>query len=169
MPASSGTINLNQSIGYLSIASASLNIATQIPVQFPGSAAATAITQLAAGSGAGKYNVAFSVATTTSGTTPIAYDLIGALVGPDGAAAVFADIVLFCISAPSTNTDTLLVGAGTAPVVYFTNALTLYPGGSIIIAVPTATGIPLTATTADKITITSSSGSQSFSLLIAGH
>lgn len=168
MPAYLGTIYLSQSLSYTAQSAPSLGATAQIPIQFLNVAA----TQLTAGaSGALKYNVAWAISATTSGTTPIVYDFAGgSLLQPDGnTTTTFADFILFCIQCPSTNTDYISVGAGSNPVVWFTNAVKVYPGMTIILALPVATGLVITATSADKVTVTSHGGNQTFTILAAGH
>jgi hypothetical protein len=166
MPAGTGTINLSQVINFLSVAGNALGVASGIPVNFlPGLA-----TQLTAGSGAKQYNNAFAVGpVTTSGTTPIVYNLTNTLVEPSGEIATFADITLLCITCPSSNTDFIKLGAGTDPVVEFTNAWDIFPGMTLVLFISTATGLAVTTTTADRLTVTSNSGNQTFQLLLAGH
>lgn len=169
MPAGSGTLQISQQVTFLSQSAPALGMPGQIPIQFPGSLGAAATTSLSAGTGAAQYRSLYAVSGTTAGTTPIVKNLTATLVQPDGSVATFADLIAIMFSCPAANTDYITLGAGTDPVAWLTTGLLIYPGMTMIVTVPQATGLAVTATTGDRITWAANSGNQGFVALFCGH
>lgn len=166
MPAGTGTLSLTQVINFQSLPA--LGISSGIPVTFPTGASSTNNVQLGAGSGAGKYNVAYA-STANYGTGGTALNLTNTLVQPDGTVATFADVLVICLYAPIANTDYISVGAGTDPLAWLTTAIKIYPGMTLNMLFPVATGLAVTTTTGDRINIVANAGTQSLTVLLAGH
>lgn len=109
------------------------------------------------------------------GATGTNYDLdAGTLVDPLGAAqAAFSRIVYVRVCAPSANTAAVAVGGDFILSKYLTgwvdDALTIpvHPGGCWSFVAPSATGVAVTASTGDVITVTPS-GSETYTILIVG-
>jgi hypothetical protein len=109
------------------------------------------------------------------GATGTSYDLdAGTMLDPLGAAlAAFSRIVAVMIDAPAANTAPVAVGGDFILSKYLTDwvddALTIpvHPGGCFLWVAPSATGVAVTATTGDVITVTPS-GTEEFDLLILG-
>jgi hypothetical protein len=170
MPAGTGSLNFQQILTFLSQSAPSLSQPGQITVQFPGKGntkAAANPVSLTAGSGAGQYNSMFI--NSYSSSSPTVLNLTNTLTQPDGTLATFADLILIAISCPTTNSDYVSLGAGTDFVVWMTTAIKIYPGQTLITTLPVATGLAVTTTTADRVTITPNSGTQAFTIMLAGH
>jgi hypothetical protein len=96
--------------------------------------------------------------------TGTSFDLdAGTLTTPLGVAqAAFARIVMIRVCAPSTNTAVVAVGGDFILSKYFTgwvdDALTIpvHPGGCFMFTAPDATGVAVTATSGDVLTVTPS-------------
>jgi hypothetical protein len=165
MPAYQGTLSVNQSMIFYSQSGPALGVSAQIPVNFPGTGGTI---QLTAGAGANQYAHLYA-STATYGTGGTALNLTNTLTQPDGTLATFADVTGIMVSCPSTNTDYISVGAGTDPLAWLTNAIKVYPGMTLVMAYPVATGLAVTTTTADRINVVANSGTQTASVMIIGH
>lgn len=165
MPAGSGSLNFQQQLNFKSLSAPALGMPGSIPVQFLSNALASL--SLSAGSGAGQYNSMY--AASISSGSPTVLNLTNTLTMPDGTLATFADIILIGVYCPIANTDYISMGAGTDFIVWLTTAIKLYPGQYFITALPVATGLAVTTTTADRITFTPNSGTQAATIMIAGH
>lgn len=104
-------------------------------------------------------------------------DLSGSLTDIYGDAVVFADLRAIVVVADATNTNNVNVLRGTTspetslPLFLASgDGIAVRPGGMFVWTCPDATGIPVTATTADKITFTNSAGSTpvTYSVLLVG-
>lgn len=102
-------------------------------------------------------------------TTSVLNLTSGALTQPDGTAAVFADVVSFFIMAPLANTAAITFGGGTDTVAWLPNAITLNPGQFWMTCYPAANALAITASSADRINLNSSSGTQTAYVAINGH
>lgn len=118
---------------------------------------------------ANAYQTAYGGTLSVVNPTPTVLNLTASLIQPDGTTGTFADLLLVCLSCPTTNTDYITYGGGSNPVVYFTTAQKVYPGQTINIIYPVANGLAVTATTADRINLNSNSGTQVVNVLLAGH
>lgn len=170
MPAGTGSLDFLQTLTFLSQSTPSLGQPGQISVAFPGKSntkAATTPQSLAAGSGAGQYNSMFINSYSSASATVL--NLTNTLTQPDGTLATFADVILIAVSCPPTNTDYITLGAGTDPLAWFDTAIKIYPGATFVYMQPTATGLAVTTTTADRVTLTPNSGTQAFTIMLAGH
>lgn len=102
--------------------------------------------------------------------TPDVLNLTATLIQPDGTTATFTDLVVVAISCPTSNTDYITLGGGTDPVAYFaTNQVVIYPGSTFSFVYPVANALAITASTADRLTVTSHSGTQTYNILLVGH
>lgn len=123
------------------------------------------------GTGANQANKIHQDAATT-GTN---YDLdAGTLVDPNGAAqAAFSRIVMVRVCASSSNSANVAVGGDFILTKYLTGwtddtlTIPVHPGGCLHWVAPSATGVAVTASTGDVITVTPS-GSEAFSIVIIG-
>jgi hypothetical protein len=99
---------------------------------------------------------------TLATATADVYDLDGALTDSIGAAMVYAKVKEVIIHITSVVVgDILVIGAGSAPIPFFdtpaTDAYSLGPGGLFHVVEPSLLGLcAVTATTADKLTLTNS-------------
>lgn len=120
--------------------------------------------------GSGTVNVPSTCPVTTPGVQASgALNLTNTLTQPDGTLATFADVLVLCLYAPSTNTDYINVGAGTDPLAWLTNAIPIYPGMTLNMLYPVVAGLAVTTTSADRINIVANSATQSLTVLLAGH
>jgi len=165
MPAGSASLNFQQQINFKSLSAPALGTPAQIAVQFLSNALSAV--SLAAGSGAGQYNTMY--AGTFSSGSPTVLNLTNTLTMPDGTLATFADVILIAVYAAAANTDYISMGAGTDAVAWLSTAIKLYPGQYFVTALPVATGLAVTTTTADRITFTPNSGTQAGTVMLAGH
>ena len=108
-----------------------------------------------------------------NGTGTVNFDFdAGTLLDPLGAALTFSRIVLVRIFAPSTNAAAIAVGGDFILSKYLTgwvdDALTIpvHPGGMFQFMAPNATGVAVTASTGDVLTITA--GADLFRIVILG-
>lgn len=89
-----------------------------------------------------------------------ALDFAGVLFDPFGVAITLARVKGIFVSAAIGNTNNVVVGAGSNPIIGWltgtTPALVVKPGGLLCLWAPDATGYPLTASTADTLTIANS-------------
>lgn len=96
--------------------------------------------------------------------TGTSYDLdAGTLVSPTGVAqAAFSRIVAVRVCAPSTNTANVAVNGDFILTKYITGwvddaiSIPVHPGGCLLWTAPSATGVAVTASTGDVITVTPS-------------
>jgi hypothetical protein len=100
-------------------------------------------------------------------------DLSGALTNALGATAIFARIKAILVKAAAGNTNNVNVTRAAAGVPLFLatgDGLPVKPGGAFLWVAPDATGIAVTATTADTLTLTNSAGATSvtYDILILG-
>jgi hypothetical protein len=122
------------------------------------------------GSGLNQANKIFadSAAATTT------YDLDGSLTGPLGT-VTFSRIVAIRIKAATTNAAAIAVGGDFILTKYLTpgadtlSAVTIpvHIGGMFTFVAPSATGVAITATTGDQLTLTVT-GSDAFDIVIIG-
>jgi hypothetical protein len=127
---------------------------------------------LADGTGLNQANKIFQ----DHGATGTTYDLdAGTMLSPLGAAlAAFSRIVAVMIDAPATNANPVLVGGDFILTKYLSgwvdDALTIpvHPGGCLLWVAPSATGVAVTASTGDEITVTPT-GVQEFDIIIIGN
>ncbi len=134
------------------------------------------------GSGLNQANKVFVDKVTLAGSGSVTYDLdSGALADPSGVSggvvAAFSRIVAICIrrtDTPASGTQDENVNIGGDFILtkfLFPNGDTLTntripirPGGVFVVVAPDATGIGVTATTGDEITLTNASSSDSCTL-----
>jgi hypothetical protein len=122
------------------------------------------------GSGANQASKVFQDTFSLAASASISYDLAGALTGPMGAAVVFTRIYALCIQrttsyAATTQDENLLIGGNfilTAFLVPGADTLAavkipIGPRGMFAVVFPGPTGIPVTASTGDTVTITNGS------------
>ncbi len=100
-------------------------------------------------------------------------DLSGALTNALGATAIFARIKAVIIKAAAANTNNVNLTRAAAGVPLFLavgDGIPVKPGGAFLWVAPDATGIAVTATTADTLTLTNSAGSTSvtYNILVLG-
>jgi hypothetical protein len=125
--------------------------------------ALSAALTLAAGTGAGQADIAFTDTRTLAASATEDLDLAGALVGVEGAAVVFARIKAIVITAAAGNTNNVVVSrpASNGLVLFSaaSDAIPIRPGGFLAVGTGAAdaTGIVVTAGTGDLLTITNSS------------
>jgi hypothetical protein len=121
------------------------------------------------GSAAGQANQLFQANRTFSGTTDaLKLSSAGTLV--DGYGTPVTLVRVKAIYFQNTGTSSIVIGAGTAPMTTWLNAagtMTIPAGGFFLCVTPDATGWTITATTADTITVTGTSG-QTYSVGILG-
>ena len=130
---------------------------------------------LATGTAAGKADRLFSDRRTLAASATEDLDLSGSLLDALGGAATFARVKGLFISAASTNTNNVIVGAGTNPWITALNStgtVTLRPGASIgLFSGDTdATAYAVTAGTGDvlKIANSGSGTSVTYEVVIIG-
>lgn len=136
------------------------------------------------GSGLNQVNKVFQDSVTLAGSGAQSYDLDGgALLDPTNTAITFARIALIAIRrtdtpAASTQDENLLIsgdfiltkylipGADTLSAV----TIPIHPGGMFLWIAPNSTGVAITATTGDGLTITNASSADSctFQIVIMG-
>jgi hypothetical protein len=167
MPALSAGSNVAQSVQYSKTV---FGIAQPLPLNFPSPDFGASNFAWGAGSGAKQYNNCTEAASVgVAYGTPLVLDLTSCP-DPAGATVTFADVVAIWLSCPSTNTNPIAVGAGTDPVAWLTNAITMYPGMGYVMVYPVVTGLAITASTACKVTFTAqTSGTQNISYVFLGH
>jgi hypothetical protein len=103
--------------------------------------------------------------------SPISIDLNGALLMPNGDTANFAKMKWIVIVNKSSS-GTLLVGGGSNPFTSWMTGTTpvrkVGPGAAELILNPSAGGLAVTASTADKIQVDADTGTVAFDLLLVG-
>jgi hypothetical protein len=121
------------------------------------------------GTGLNQANRVWSDTRTLGASATEDLDLVGAsLLDAFGVAVTFARIKLFAVRAALGNTNNVVIGGDAAGFVGFltpaaSGLVTLRPGMSIIVADPSATGMVVTATTADILQVANSAGGTSVS------
>jgi len=125
---------------------------------------------IAAGSGAAQIEQIYSDSgQVTAAGSPVAIDLVGSA-NKDA----FQDnlaierIVALYVENLSTSTGNLLVGAGTACVVNFTNAIVLPPNSGMLIWCLSADGIPAVPTTSDILQLDAATGAADYVVHVLG-
>lgn len=114
------------------------------------------------GAGAAAVNVVFADRRTLSASASEDLDLSGALTQPNGSAAVFARVKAIIVKASSGNTNNVNwsrhASTGVPIFLAASDGIPVRPGGVALWMAPDATGIAVTATTADTLTFTNSAG-----------
>lgn len=134
----------------------------------------SSILSLATGTGAGQADLLFSDTRTLAASGTESLDLAGSLTSAFGATLTFARIKAVIITAASGNTnDVQLTRPASNGVPLFLAAgdgLSIRPGGMFVWACTDATGVVVTASTGDLLTLTNSAGSTSvtYSIMIIG-
>jgi hypothetical protein len=127
---------------------------------------------LTSGVGANAADVVWSDTRTVTTAATDSLDLKGALVMADGSAFTPAKVRAIYISAATTNTTNLTIGADANSFLLLadkTDAIVLKPGGVIFVADPSLAGYAVTAATGDIILVTNAAGaSATYSILIVG-
>jgi len=130
---------------------------------------------LASGTGVGKADLRFADTRTLTASSTEDLDLVGVLADIYGATLSFARIKAIVISAAATNTNSVVVGAGTNPWVTALNStgtITLRPGAFIALGAGAAdaTAYGVTAATGDVLKIANSAGGTSvtYDIVIIG-
>lgn len=128
---------------------------------------------LANGTGAGNASKAYYGARSISASSTDVLNLTATLTDAFGASLSFTKIRGIFIKAAAANVGTISMGAGTNPVVGILNSTTdkviVAAGGFFMAANPTAAGYTVTATTADRITMTNNAASTAnYEILIVG-
>ena len=125
------------------------------------------------GTGAGKYQIAWTDTRTTDGTGED-LDLAGVLKDAFGQTLTFTVLKVIAVSASSSNTQPILIGAGGHPVAGLfgdtaSDIIKVRPGGTITIVAPDATGYPVTANSADDLMIKAgATASVTYSIMVLG-
>ncbi|MFC5187132.1 hypothetical protein [Actinomadura harenae] len=113
---------------------------------------------LATGTGAGQADKVWSDRRTLAASANEDLDLAGTLLDALGTVVSFARVKALYISAATTNTNALVIGAAAAnawsALLGTTGTLTLPPAGELLVAAPGATAYPVTAGTADLLRVT---------------
>lgn len=128
-------------------------------------------TAVASGTGAGQADRIFTDSA-KSISASFDYDLSGSLLDAFGAAFVLARVRAIYVKAADANTGNVIMGNDAAsPALGFgaiTHTWAIPPGGFIFVYNPSATGWPITATTADILQFAPSAGTQVFDLAVLG-
>lgn len=131
--------------------------------------------QFASGTGADQADILYADEVAFTSSTAVELDLYGVLTQAFGSIINAAEVVAIVIVNESRagvrNTVTLAVGAGTAPWFGMFGAtgdiIKVPPGGALAAVAPDAAGYgPVTATTADKLTITPGAAAGAFQIAI---
>ena len=130
------------------------------------------VSQWANGTSSLQQNRAYSTTSSVTAGVPVAYDLRGIADPLTGASVEFEHLTTICIRHNGTTaSQTLTIGGGSNPVATIWGAAgdasVLGPGGVFVWTSP-RDGAATAAGTADTLTLTSSSGTVSFDLLILG-
>lgn len=127
------------------------------------------------GTGADQAKQIFTDQRTLAASASENLDMAGVLANAFGTTLTFTKIRAIIIRAASTNTNNVLVGGhATAALVGWvsdaTDVVVVRPGGIFVITAPDATGIAVTATTADMLKIANSSSGSSvvYDIVIIG-
>ena len=143
------TSNLTQALDLLT-ATAPLVYGTQI--------------DMATGTGLGLADMQWSDTRTLAPSATEDLDLAGSLTGPLGTVLTFARVKAVLVKAALANANNVVVSRAAAGIPLFTAAsdsLPVKPGGLFLWVAPDATGVVVTPTTADSITVTNSAGGTS--------
>ena len=129
-------------------------------------------TTFGVGNGTSNFNNGFCQQQVIANGTPLVYNLSSSpsVTQIDGTTMpALNDIVAFAVKNVSGN-GTITIGGGTDPITtMFTGNVTLPPGASVCILNPAASGFAITATSADRITLTNSAGNNTCAILALGH
>lgn len=132
-------------------------------------------THLESGTGAGQADKAFHDQRTLAASATEDLDLAGILTDVFGAAITFVRIKGLFVAAAATNTNNVIIGAGTNPwatLLSATGTVTLKPGGycGFGAGAGDAVGWPVTAATGDilKVANSSSGTSVTYDVVIVG-
>ena len=126
------------------------------------------------GTGANQANALWSDTRSINSASNETLDLYGSLTNAFGATLNFTKVRTIIIRSRSTNTTVLSVGAASAPLVGplvdATDLLTIRPGGIFEWACSDATAVPVTAGTADLLTIANSGAGTAvtYSIVVIG-
>ena len=130
------------------------------------------VSKWATGTSALQQNRVYSTTSSVTAGVPVAYDLRGIADPLTGGTVEFESLTLICVRHNGTTaSQTLTIGGGSNPVdtvwAAAGDASVIGPGGVWLWTSP-RDGAATTAGTADTLTLTASSGSVSFDLLILG-
>lgn len=127
------------------------------------------------GVGAGQADLVWGDTRTVTASANDDLDLAGALVGALGTTLTFARIKLIVVTADPGNTNNVVIGGAASaqfvgPFGAATHTHAVKPGGFYATAAPSATGWPVTATTADLLRIANGGAGTSviYSILLVG-
>lgn len=122
------------------------------------------------GSGANQASKVFADTFSLAGSAAVSYDLNGALTGPMGAVVTFSRVYAICIQrtdayVASTQDENLLLGGNFILTKYLIPGadtlaavtIPIGPRGMFAVVFPSPTGVAVTATTGDIITLTNAS------------
>ena len=130
---------------------------------------------LASGSGANQADDIFSDTRTLSASGTEDHDLAGGLTNAFGETLTFSTIKAMIFKAASGNTNDVQVSVKATNgfstwALAASDGITLRPGGMFCIVNPDATGMAVTASTGDLLTVTNSAGSTSvtYDMIIIG-
>jgi hypothetical protein len=126
------------------------------------------LSQYTAGTNAGMIDVAYMGRQSVPNGAPVSLDLSGGgLKTPLGNTATFARVAVLAVHNRSTNTVTL-TGNFLTTSFGASFSMPLTAGGRFIYDNPSATGLAVTNSTADTITLTSSAGTNDVDVAVAG-
>lgn len=133
----------------------------------------TSQVDLATGTGAGLADMQWSDQRTLAASATEDLDLAGTLTGPLGTTLTFARVKGLLVKAAATNTNDVQISRAAAGIPLFAatgDLIPVKPGGLFLWVAPNATGIVVTPTTADTITITNSAGTTSvtYDIIVIG-
>jgi hypothetical protein len=148
------------------------DLATEVKATIKGTFSDT----LASGTAADQADVVFSDERTLAASADETLDLAGALENALGGAAVFAELVAILIIAAAANTNDVVVGDATAPIIggpfgaAGDHLIAIPPGGVFFWMTPKNPAVAITGTTADglKIANGSSGSSVTYKILLIG-
>lgn len=131
---------------------------------------------LATGTSNGQADKVWSDTRTLAASATEDLDLAGALAAALGGTAVFVEVVAVMVIALAANTNNVVVGNGTAPVIggpfgaAGANTIVLQPGACFLWFSPTNPAAAVTATTADILKVANSGGTTgvTYSIVILG-
>ncbi len=122
------------------------------------------------GSAANQANMVFTDTRSTAGAEDL--DVSGgALTDAFGVVYTIARMKALVVCASTANTTNVVLGGDAASVPFLSTAATtttLKPGGCFVLTDPSATGVVVTATSADIIQVAPSSGTVAYDILIIG-
>ena len=129
---------------------------------------------LASGTGANQANVLWSDQRTLVASATEDLDLAGVLIDAFGKTVTFTKVKMILFFAAAANTNNVNVtrpaAAGVPLFLAAEDGIGIRPGGLLLISQPDNTGVAVTATTGDLITITNSAGGTSvvYDVIIIG-